>query len=150
LIFAAAMAACSPQAPANPTAVSDGSQQGLREIPIIIHSANGDHRFTAEVAATADEQQMGLMFRRALSPNHGMIFPFAEERVAAFWMKNTVIPLDMIFIRRNGTIALIATAQPLVLDLVSPYEPVQAVFEISAGRAAELGIAKGDTVEFTP
>jgi hypothetical protein len=144
------MAACSPQAPAQSTEPSDGSQRGLREIPVIIHSANGAHRFTAEVAATPREQELGLMHRRALAPDHGMIFPFGQERVAAFWMKNTVIPLDMIFIRTNGTIALVATAQPLVLDTVSAYEPVIAVFEIAGGRATELGITEGDTVEFTP
>lgn len=90
------------------------------------------------------------MHRRALAPDHGMIFPFGQERVAAFWMKNTVIPLDMIFIRKNGTIALVATAQPLSLDTVSAYEPVSAVFEIAGGRAAQLGIAAGDTVDFNP
>lgn len=144
------MAACSPQAPAHSTEVDDGSQQGLRQIPVVVHSANGDHRFSAEVAASPKEQELGLMHRRALAPDHGMIFPFGQERVAAFWMKNTVIPLDMIFIRKNGTIALVATAQPLSLDTVSAYEPVSAVFEIAGGRAAQLGIAAGDTVDFNP
>jgi len=91
---------------------------------------------------------MGLMFRGVLAPNHGMIFPFTEERVATFWMKNTVIPLDIIFIRRDGSIAFVANAQPLALDLVSAYEPVTSVLEIAGGRAAELGIAEGDKVEF--
>jgi uncharacterized membrane protein (UPF0127 family) len=153
LIAAAVLAACSPessassQAPATVPKVEDGSQQGLREVPLVIHSSNGDHRFTVEVAETPDQQQMGLMFRGELSPYHGMIFPFAQERVATFWMKNTVIPLDMIFIRKDGTIAAVATAQPLTLDLVSAYEPVSSVLEIAGGRAAELGIAEGDRVE---
>lgn len=77
-----------------------------------------------------------------------MIFPFSKERVASFWMKNTIIPLDMIFIRKDGTIAYVANAQPLVLDPVSAYEPVTAVLEIAGGRAAELGISAGDRVDF--
>ena len=103
--------------------------------------------FTVEIASTEDQQAQGLMFRKALGPNEGMIFPFATSRMASFWMKNTLIPLDMIFIRSDGTIAMIAAnTVPHSLTPVGPGEPVSAVLEIPGGRAAELGIAEGDRV----
>ena len=89
-----------------------------------------------------------MMHRRSIAPDRGMLFPFPEAKVAGFWMMNTVIPLDMIFIRADGTIARVATAQPLSLDTVSSGEPVAAVLEIAGGRSAELGIRAGDRVEF--
>jgi uncharacterized membrane protein (UPF0127 family) len=89
------------------------------------------------------------MHRQSLAPNAGMIFPYAAPQPVAFWMKNTVIPLDMIFIREDGTIARIAAnTTPYSLDPVSSVEPVVAVLEIAGGRAAELGIAVGDRVSW--
>ena len=89
------------------------------------------------------------MYRKVVPPNRGMLFPFANELVASFWMKNTLIPLDLIFIRSDGTIARITTAEPLSLSPLISGEPVTSVLEIAGGRAAELGIAPGDRVEFT-
>ena len=128
--------------------IEDGAQTGLAQMPLTIRSASGDHRFTVEVAATLDQQERGLMFRRELGPDHGMIFPYAPPQSVSFWMKNTLIPLDMIFIRADGTIARIATAVPLSLDPVASGEPVAAVLEIRGGRAAELGVRKGDHVDW--
>lgn len=91
---------------------------------------------------------MGLMFRRSLARNRGMIFPMGEPRMAAFWMKNTLIPLDIIFIRSDGRIARIARAKPLDLTSVPSGEPVTAVLEIRGGRAAQLGIRRGDRVRW--
>ena len=145
------MAACSPQAPAqNATAnvPADQSVTALREVPLTIRSANGEHRFTVEVAATPAEQERGLMFRRELAPDRGMIFPYDPPQEVAFWMKNTLIPLDMIFIRSDGTIVRISTAQPLSLQPMPGGEPVAAVLEIRGGRAAELGIREGDVVSW--
>ena len=126
----------------------DGSQTGLVQVPLTIHSARGVHRFTVEVAATPGQQQQGLMFRRSLGPDHGMIFPYDPPQPVAFWMRNTLIPLDMIFIRADGRIARIATAKPLDETPVPGGEPVAAVLEIAGGRAAELGIAAGDRVDW--
>jgi uncharacterized membrane protein (UPF0127 family) len=84
------------------------------------------------------------MFRRALQPNEGMIFPYDPPATVSFWMKNTLIPLDIIFIRANGSIARITTARPLDLTPVPSGEPIGAVLEIRGGRAAELGIREGD------
>ncbi len=117
-------------------------------MPLTIRSATGEHRFTVEVAATPEQQERGLMFVRSLAPDRGMIFPYDPPQQVSFWMKNTLIPLDMIFIRADGTIARIATAKPLDETPVPGGEPIAAVLEIAAGRAAELGIRAGDKVEW--
>ena len=90
------------------------------------------------------------MFRRSLAPNEGMLFSYAPPQPVAFWMKNTLIPLDMIFVRQEGTIARIATARPLDETTVPSGEPVSMVVEIRGGRAAELGIKEGDRVSPPP
>jgi uncharacterized membrane protein (UPF0127 family) len=123
------------------------SEAGLKQVPLNIRSSNSTHSFVVEVAESGAQQAQGLMFRTQLAPDKGMIFPFAEDRVASFWMKNTVIPLDIIFIRRDGTIESIAAhTTPYSLDPVLSNEPIATVLEIAAGRAAELGIEPGDTV----
>ena len=87
------------------------------------------------------------MFRKSLTPNAGMLFDFGKEQEESFWMKNTLIPLDMLFIKANGRIARIAAnAKPLSTDGIPSYEPVRAVLEIAGGRAAELGLKPGDLV----
>ena len=152
LAGAAALAACSPQsapsAPA-PQATAQGlPQSGLETVPLTISSATGTHRFTVEVARTHDQQQHGMMFRRSIAPDRGMLFPYEQPQNIAFWMKNTLIPLDIIFIRADGTIARISTAVPHSETPVPSGEPVVAVLEIAGGRAAELGIRAGDRVEW--
>jgi uncharacterized protein len=134
------------------SAATGGHSSGatLETVPLTVRTASGKaHRFTVEVARTPEEQARGLMFRESLPPDGGMIFPFDPPRPASFWMKNTVIPLDMIFIRADGTIARIAAdTTPYSLDQVESGEPVAAVFEIAGGRAAQLGIAEDDRVEW--
>ncbi|MEA3057936.1 MAG: uncharacterized protein QOF34_751 [Sphingomonadales bacterium] len=115
---------------------------------LTIHSATGDHRFTVEVARTPEQQERGLMFVRSLAGDRGMIFPYDPPQNVAFWMRNTLIPLDMVFIRADGTIARIANARALDETPVPGGEPVAAVLEIRGGRAAELGIAAGDRVDW--
>lgn len=88
------------------------------------------------------------MFYRSLGADQGMIFPYDPPQDVAFWMKNTLIPLDMVFIREDGTIARIVTAKPLDLTAVPAGEPIVGVLEIRGGRAAELGIREGDKVEW--
>ncbi|MEO7635623.1 MAG: DUF192 domain-containing protein [Sphingomicrobium sp.] len=126
-----------------------GAQTGLMEVPLTIRTATAKRRFTVEVAATYEQQATGMMFRRSVAPDRGMIFPYDPPAAVAFWMKNTLIPLDLIFIRADGTIARIAAnAVPLSLELVPAGEPVAAVLEIAGGRAAELGIREGDRVRW--
>jgi len=132
----------------NGVQVDNGAQTGLQQVPLTIHSTTGDHRFTVEVAATPGQQETGLMFRRSLAGDRGMIFPYDPPQDVAFWMKNTLIPLDMVFIRADGTIARIAAnTVPESLEPVPSGEPVAAVLEIRGGRAAELGIREGDRVD---
>jgi uncharacterized membrane protein (UPF0127 family) len=122
-------------------------QPTLPTTPLIIDTVKGANSFTVEMALTWEQQERGLMFRRTLAPNAGMLFDFERESNQAFWMKNTVISLDLIFIKANGTIARIApNCKPLSEDPIPSYEPVRAVLEIPAGRAAELGMKAGDKV----
>ena len=118
-------------------------------MPLTIRSKNGEHRFTVEVAATPDEQERGLMFRKSLAGDRGMIFPYDPPQEVAFWMKNTLIPLDIIFIRSDGTIARITKAEAMDLTPLPSGEPITGVLEIRAGRAAELGIKEGDIASWT-
>jgi hypothetical protein len=145
--MAVGLVACQPS---TSNAVELGrSPAGLEQVPLTISSTGQTHRFTVEVARTAEEQRVGLMNRQQLAPDRGMIFPFDAERVASFWMKNTLIPLDMIFIRADGTITNIeANTVPLSEEPVYSYEPVKAVLEIPGGRSAELDIKAGDTVKW--
>lgn len=118
-------------------------------MPLTIRSGGEVHHFTVEVARTPDQQRRGLMFREALAPERGMIFPYEPPQPASFWMKNTLIPLDIIFIRADGTIARIAQmTQPMSLDPIPSLEPIVAVLEIAGGRSAELGIGPGDRVSW--
>lgn len=120
---------------------------GLERISLRIRSGDRNHDFTVEVARSAEEQARGLMFRESLAPDAGMLFPFAPPRPASFWMKDTLIPLDMIFVRADGSIARIAVnTVPHSLDNVGVAEPVVAVLEIAGGRSIELGIGEGDRV----
>lgn len=130
-----------------------GEKAGL--VTVTVASANGAHAFTVETAKTVQEQQRGLMFRTDIPANGGMLFaPYPPEggapKEASFWMKNTPTPLDIIFIRADGTIATIAeNTVPYSEAPVPSGEPVSAVLEIKGGRAAELGIAEGDKVTWS-
>jgi uncharacterized membrane protein (UPF0127 family) len=115
--------------------------------PLEIASKKGVHVFAVELASTPEEQAKGLMFRRELPEGQGMLFDFHREQPTSFWMKNTYIPLDMIFIRGDGRILRIAeNTVPLSEALVSSGGPVRAVLEVNAGTARKLGIAPGDRV----
>jgi len=142
------LAACQPTS--NSVSAIERSPAGLDQVPLTVTTTGGKaHRFTVEVARTAEEQAQGLMNRQSLAPDRGMIFPYAVPIAASFWMKNTLIPLDMIFVRADGTVARIeANTAPLSLDPVAAGEPVGAVLELAGGRAAELGITAGAKVDW--
>ena len=115
--------------------------------PLEIASKNGVHVFAVEMAVTPEEQSKGLMFRKELPEGQGMLFDFHREQEATFWMKNTYVPLDMIFIRADGRILRIAeNTEPLSTRLIPSGGPVRAVLEIIGGSARKLGIAPGDRV----
>lgn len=108
---------------------------------------NGTLTFTVELALTPDEQARGLMFRTELPQRHGMLFDFGAESPLSFWMRNTLIPLDMLFIGGDGVIRRIhANATPLSETPIPSGGPARAVLEIAGGSAARLGIAVGDRV----
>ena len=115
--------------------------------PLEIVSKTGVHTFAVEMAATPEEQAKGLMFRRELPEGQGMLFDFHQEQPASFWMKNTYISLDMIFIRGDGQILRIAeNTVPLSETIVPSGGAVRAVLEVIAGTARKLGIESGDRV----
>jgi uncharacterized protein len=114
---------------------------------IEIASKNGVHVFAIELAVTEQERERGLMFRKALPEGQGMLFDFKQEQEVSMWMENTYIPLDMIFIRRDGRIWRIAeNTEPLSRAIISSGGPVLAVLEVIGGTAKKLGIEPGDRV----
>jgi uncharacterized membrane protein (UPF0127 family) len=139
--------ACQPAAEVAPADTPAATAAPLT--PVTIRSGEVVRMFQVEVARTPAEQARGLMYRPALAPDAGMLFLFDPPERAAFWMKNTYIPLDMLFIRGDGTIARIAAnTTPLSLAPVDAGETVVAVLEIAGGRAAGSGIRAGDRVSW--
>lgn len=139
----------------NGDAASANSAAAATTIALTVTSANGTHAFQVEVAKTAAQQEKGLMYRTDIPDNGGMLFwPYpaggGAPRVASFWMKNTPSPLDIIFIRADGTIARIAeNAIPEDETPITSGEPVGAVLELQGGRSSALGISEGDKVTWT-
>ena len=140
LILSAACAHADPTAP-DTVVVYGGPDR------VVIETAEGPVELIVEVAASDEARQRGLMHREALDPDAGMLFDFEREQIVSIWMENTLIPLDILYIRRDGRIAkIIAHAQPLSRRQLLSDFPVLSVLEINAGRSAELGIAPGDIV----
>lgn len=110
-----------------------------------VMTARGPVAFAVEVVADDESRARGLMFRTEMAPDHGMLFDFRREQPVWFWMKNTYLPLDMIFARADGTILTIAAnATPLSEAMVPSGGPVRFVLEVNAGIAAARGIKPGD------
>ena len=157
-LAAIALAACSPMsagagaAEAGQSAATTAArhpQSGLEVIPLTVESNGKRHAFRVEVARSEGEWNKGLMFRTAMGPNEGMIFVGRAPQPASFWMKNTVIPLDIVFVGTDQRILNIgANAVPYSLAPVPSIGPVIAVLELNGGRAAALGIGPGDRVEW--
>ncbi|WP_411902842.1 DUF192 domain-containing protein [Methylorubrum thiocyanatum] len=135
--------------PAPPSFAQDAAPaaQAATE-PLGIVGKSGRHAFKVEVMRTDAQRAKGLMFRRSMAADHGMLFDFERPAPATMWMKNTYLSLDMVFIRSDGSIARIAAdTEPLSTKVISSGEPVLAVLELNAGTAAKLGIRAGDRVE---
>ena len=115
----------------------------------VVHTTQGAVRVTLELATTPEAQAQGLMYRTALADDHGMLFVFAADADHRFWMKNTLIPLDMLFIGADGRIVGIhPDATPLSTAQIGVGQPSRYVLEVPGGYAARRGIAAGDHVEF--
>lgn len=120
-------------------------------LPISAEVAIGSEQIQLEVARTPQEQAMGLMFRTELPPDRGMLFPFEFARPVQFWMQNTLIPLDMVFLLDGEVKEIVASAPPCEGQPCPTYGPtslrVNQVIELAGGRAAELGLQVGDRVD---
>ena len=115
---------------------------------VTIVSGAERHVFQAEVMENDEQRARGLMFRREMAPDRGMLFDFKQEQPLSFWMKNTYLPLDMIFIDRRGVITNIAeNTEPLSERSVPSVRPALGVLEVNAGISRKLGIKAGDRVE---
>jgi uncharacterized protein len=125
-----------------------GSSAGAANVqPLEIVTKNGVQVFSVEMATTAQEKETGLMYRKELPDGKGMLFDFSPEQQVSMWMKNTYIPLDMIFIRADGRILRIAeNTEPLSTRIISSGGPAKGVLEVIAGTAKKYGIAPGDRV----
>ncbi|WP_448563762.1 DUF192 domain-containing protein [Trichothermofontia sp.] len=118
-------------------------------LPITAQATIAGEVIQLEVAKTAYEQAVGLMYRAELPPNHGMLFPFDPPRRVSFWMKNVHILLDMVFIKDGKVVAIAAEVPPCITlecPLYGPDQPVDQVLELRGGRAKELNLQVGDTI----
>ncbi len=144
--FLLSLGACAALAPP----IGASGRAGLvrfEHAPLAIASASGLHRFTVELALSADQQKQGLMFRRRLAPDAGMLFVYRFPQIISMWMRNTYIPLDMLFVGAGGRIVrIVERTRPLSAEIVSSGKNAIAVLELNAGTAARLGIARGDRV----
>ena len=117
--------------------------------PLVIHAGGSAYKFEVEVVTTPETRAQGLMFRKAMLANAGMLFIYPGEQAVSFWMKNTLIPLDMLFLKADGSIAHIAhNAVPMDETPIDSGAAVKAVLEINGGTANALGIKEGDKVEY--
>lgn len=152
-IALALLAACS-QGPGGNSALAQSpavhAVSGLPVVSLTVTHAATPHRFRVEVAKTGEQQERGLMFRTSMGADEGMIFPMEPPRNASFWMRNTVIPLDIIFVGPDGRITNIAAnAVPYDETPLPSTGLVKAVLELNGGRAAALGIGPGDLVTWS-
>jgi uncharacterized membrane protein (UPF0127 family) len=121
------------------------AQEALETVEIV--TSDGPHRFSVEVMRTPEQLEKGLMFRRYMPDDRGMLFDFRMEQPVQFWMKNTYLPLDMFFISKAGKIVSIKeNAEPLSETLIPSGAPVQGVLEVNAGTAARIHAKPGDSV----
>ncbi len=147
LLCVVPLASCNPDS--NSALLEEKSPAGLDQGVAIVKTSKTVHRFTVEIARSDKEQAYGLMNRQSLGPDRGMIFPYDPPQAVSFWMRETFIPLDLVFVAPGGKIARIEeSAVPLSLEPIPSGEEVEAVLEIAGGRASELGIAPGDRIDW--
>jgi uncharacterized membrane protein (UPF0127 family) len=147
LVFAGLSAsACA--APATGRACTAGQPEITPLQPLAVETRKGRFHFDVELAGSEDQRETGLMCRTALAPDHGMLFDFQEPRPGvAFWMRNTLIPLDIVFIRPDGRVLSIArNAKPLDESELPAGGTIRGVLELAGGRAAQIGLMPGDRV----
>ena len=119
----------------------------LKREKLTLVTASGEQSIDIEIAETLEQKSKGLMFRKSLDDKAGMLFPYGQPQEIAMWMKNTYIPLDMVFIKADGTIHRIAAmTEPFSEATVASQGPVSAVLELNGGAAGRFGLKAGDKV----
>jgi uncharacterized membrane protein (UPF0127 family) len=126
---------------------ADCPNVGLKTRKTVLVTDTGRHRYDLEVAASAEQQACGMMYRRSMKPATGMAFPFSPPRATSFWMENTYLPLDLIFVGPDRRVVHIASGQPLSRDFIDSGGIAAEVIELSAGEAKRIGLKPGDRVE---
>jgi uncharacterized membrane protein (UPF0127 family) len=133
--------------PVAASAAADCPNTGLDIRKTTLVTAGGRHAYALEVAATAEQQACGMMYRREMKPATGMVFPFTPPRATSFWMENTYLSLDLIFVGPDRRVVHIAGGQPLSRDFIDSGGVAAEVIELSAGEAKRIGLKPGDRVE---
>jgi hypothetical protein len=121
---------------------------GLKRQTVTLLTDSGAHDYKLEIAASPEEQACGLMFREFMPKSIGMIFPFKPPRDTAFWMRNTPLPLDLIFVAANGRVISIGQGKPFSTDFIPAGGVTAHVIELNQGEAARIGLKKGDRIRF--
>lgn len=125
------------------------TQSPLEVVTVRIETGKRVHRYKAEVARTPEQQGRGLMYRKAMARDAGMVFLFPEPRMASFWMANTYLPLDIIFISPEGRVVNVGEGVPLSTNTVESTAPASSVLELNRGEAARIGLKPGDRISWS-
>ena len=150
ILFAAVIAAaCSPPATSEPGLVPDLDQAFERDRLVIVNDAGDRLEFDIYLARTVEQQRRGLMFVRSLPANVGMLFVYDDDAYHSMWMKNTYIPLDMVFVRSDGSVSsVIHDTVPMSMNSQASVEPVRYVLELNAGTARRQKIGSRSRIEW--
>jgi uncharacterized membrane protein (UPF0127 family) len=120
---------------------------GLQTIKLVFETAKGRFPYRVEVAATSEQQACGMMFRESMAPGTGMSFPMQPPRTTGFWMENTILPLDIIFVSPQGRVLNVRQGQPYSRDVLASAGITADVIELAAGEAKRIGLKPGDRVK---
>jgi uncharacterized protein len=134
-------------APVVAETLPDCPNTGLARAPVALVTPKGRFVYRLEVAATPAQQQCGLMYRKAMPRDVGMVFPFDPPRGVAFWMENTVLPLDLVFVGPDSRVVSIGHGKPFARDLIDSGGMTARVIELNAGEAQRIGLKPGDRIE---
>lgn len=141
LFFALSLLAAAPLAAQT---LPDCPNTGLARVPVAFVTDKGRFNYTLDVARTPAQQQCGLMFRKKMPRDAGMDFPMGTPRPISFWMENTVLPLDLVFVGADGRVVNVGHGKPFSRDLIPSAGPAARVIELNAGEAVRIGLKPGD------
>jgi uncharacterized membrane protein (UPF0127 family) len=141
-LFLLMTALAAPLVPSGCNSRSAVPQSGLPVVAIQV----GQKTYQCEIAADDANREQGLMHRKSMPEDHGMIFVFGYEQVLYFWMKNTLIPLDIVYLNRDGKVVAVRQMKPLDVSSVGSKEPAQYAIELNAGQAEKSGVKEGDII----